>query len=121
MAQQMKFCPRCGTLMRPKSINGKLVFVCPKCGYEEEVPSKARVATPLSFTERVAHTPKERIIVVDANAPPPTAQVLKGSVRCPRCGNDEVLAWMMQTRAADEPPTRFYRCTKCGYTWREYA
>ncbi|MEM4865380.1 MAG: hypothetical protein QXY09_02690 [Acidilobaceae archaeon] len=27
----------------------------------------------------------------------------------------------MQTRAADEPPTRFYRCTKCGYTWREYA
>ncbi|HDJ94789.1 MAG TPA: transcription factor S, partial [Acidilobales archaeon] len=18
------------------------------------------------------------------------------------------------------PPTRFYRCTKCGHTWREY-
>jgi len=28
---------------------------------------------------------------------------------------------MIQTRAADEPPTRFYRCTKCGHTWREYA
>ncbi|MCD6114052.1 MAG: transcription factor S, partial [Thermoprotei archaeon] len=39
---------------------------------------------------------------------------------CPKCGNREAYVWMMQTRAADEPPTRFYRCTKCGYTWREY-
>ncbi|MEM0290915.1 MAG: transcription factor S, partial [Thermoplasmata archaeon] len=29
--------------------------------------------------------------------------------------------WMLkQTRAADEPETRFYICTKCGYRWREY-
>ncbi|MBI2112883.1 transcription factor S, partial [Candidatus Woesearchaeota archaeon] len=26
-----------------------------------------------------------------------------------------------QTRGADEPETRFFRCTKCNYTWREYA
>jgi len=119
MAQQIKFCPKCGTLMRPMSINGKLYFVCPKCGYKEETQGKT--AQALSFSQKVMHTPKEKIVVVDATAPPPTAQVLKGSVRCPRCGNDEVLAWMMQTRAADEPPTRFYKCTKCGYTWREYA
>ncbi len=109
--------------MRPKVINGKLHMVCPKCGYDEVVSDTASngARQPLTFSQRVVHTPREKIVVVDANAPPPTAQVLKGSVRCPRCGNDEVLAWMMQTRAADEPPTRFYRCTKCGYTWREYA
>ncbi|ESQ23662.1 MAG: transcription factor S, archaeal [uncultured Acidilobus sp. MG] len=119
MAQGPKFCPRCGTLMRPRVINGKAYLECPKCGYREELQPQSK--NELSHTHRVLHTPKEKIVVVDATAPPPTAQVLKGSVRCPRCGNDEVLVWMMQTRAADEPPTRFYRCTKCGYTWREYA
>ncbi|PJB94591.1 transcription factor S, partial [Candidatus Pacearchaeota archaeon CG_4_9_14_0_8_um_filter_35_24] len=24
------------------------------------------------------------------------------------------------TRAADESETKFYRCTKCDHTWREY-
>ncbi|MCK4973458.1 MAG: transcription factor S, partial [Candidatus Heimdallarchaeota archaeon] len=28
--------------------------------------------------------------------------------------------WMVQTRSADESPTRFFRCTACGETWREY-
>jgi DNA-directed RNA polymerase subunit M len=27
---------------------------------------------------------------------------------------------MRQTRAADEPTTRIYRCAKCSNTWREY-
>ena len=120
MSQLMKFCPRCGTLMRPKSVNGKLYLVCPNCGYSEEV-NQGGASRQVTVSQKIVHVPKEKIVVVDANAPPPTAQVLKGSVRCPRCGHDEVLAWMMQTRAADEPPTRFYRCLKCGYTWREYA
>lgn len=119
MSQGPRFCPKCGTLMRPRLINGRLYLECPNCGYREE--AKGQTASATSLRQKVVHTPREKIVVVDANAPPPTAQVLKGSVRCPRCGNDEVLAWMMQTRAADEPPTRFYRCTKCGYTWREYA
>ncbi|MCJ2562923.1 MAG: transcription factor S, partial [Candidatus Thermoplasmatota archaeon] len=29
--------------------------------------------------------------------------------------------WQLrQTRAADEPETRIYRCTKCSHTWREF-
>ena len=28
---------------------------------------------------------------------------------------------MFQTRSADEPTTRFYRCQKCKFTWREYT
>ncbi|RLG10996.1 MAG: transcription factor S, partial [Thaumarchaeota archaeon] len=39
---------------------------------------------------------------------------------CPKCGNREAYYWAVQTRSADEPMTRFFRCTKCGYTWREY-
>lgn len=41
-------------------------------------------------------------------------------VTCPRCGNDEAYWHLEQTRAADEPETRFFECTECGYKWREY-
>ncbi len=41
--------------------------------------------------------------------------------KCPKCGNDRAYLQIVQTRAADEPPTRIYTCTKCGYTWREYS
>ncbi len=39
---------------------------------------------------------------------------------CPKCKNNEVWWWTEQTRAADEPETSFFRCTKCRHTWREY-
>ena len=42
-------------------------------------------------------------------------------IECEKCGNDEAVWWMLQTRSADEPTTQFYRCTKCRYTWRNYA
>lgn len=40
---------------------------------------------------------------------------------CEKCGNNEAIWWMLQTRSADEPTTQFFRCTKCKYTWRDYA
>jgi len=88
----MRFCPKCGSIMVPRRRNGRTYAVCPRCGYEEEIT---------------------------ASTAPRIASIAKG-VECPKCGNREAYVWMMQTRAADEPPTRFYRCTKCGYTWREY-
>ena len=42
-------------------------------------------------------------------------------IECEKCGNNEAVWWMLQTRSADEPTTQFYRCTKCEYTWRNYA
>ena len=42
-------------------------------------------------------------------------------IDCEKCGHDEAVAWMFQTRSADEPTTRFYRCIKCKYTWRDYT
>lgn len=44
----------------------------------------------------------------------------KTDEKCPKCGNDKAYYWSVQTRAADESPTRFYKCTKCSHTWREY-
>ena len=42
------------------------------------------------------------------------------SPKCPKCGNDEAHYFVYQTRAADEAPTIFYKCTRCGYRWRSY-
>ena len=45
----------------------------------------------------------------------------KIKVFCPKCGHNEAVWWIRQTRSADEAPTTFYRCTKCKYSWREYG
>ncbi|EFD93116.1 MAG: Transcription factor TFIIS [Candidatus Parvarchaeum acidophilus ARMAN-5] len=42
-------------------------------------------------------------------------------MECPKCKEKKIVSWMEQTRASDEPPTRFYKCVNCGYTWREYS
>ena len=42
-------------------------------------------------------------------------------VNCPECSNDEAWYTIKQTGSADEPPTRFFKCTDCGARWREYA
>lgn len=45
----------------------------------------------------------------------PTAEV-----HCESCGNDRAWYTIKQTASADEPPTRFFKCTDCGYRWRDY-
>jgi len=114
----MKFCPKCGTLMIAKTINGRRVLVCPKCGYIEEAHGNPTVQSVRST--QIKSRSRTVVIVEGSVNVPPTATLIKGEVRCPKCGHDEVYAWQIQTRAADEPATTFYRCAKCGHTWREY-
>ena len=42
------------------------------------------------------------------------------NVICPKCGHGKAEWWLQQTRSADEAETRFFKCLKCRYTWREY-
>ncbi len=103
--------------MRPKRKDGKTILVCPKCGYTLDPDEKTGASYKIS--SKIKHSPKEKTIVIDSEAPE-TLPKLKDVVYCPKCGHNEVYYWIMQTRAADEPPTRFYRCVKCGHVWREY-
>jgi len=47
---------------------------------------------------------------------------LRSTVReiCPKCGHDRASYELLQTRIADEAPTRFFTCEKCGHKWRGY-
>jgi len=85
-------------------------LVCRKCGFEKDIENDEKMVIK---SERK----KEEIPVIEGeeSRPLPTINVV-----CPFCGNNEAYWWMRQLRAADESEVRFFRCTKCGKTWREY-
>jgi DNA-directed RNA polymerase subunit M len=107
----LQFCPKCGTALTPTKINDKIVLKCMKCGYETEKTEKSVTKV---FQE------KEKIVVVGKEEEK-IRTMPKVKAECPKCGNREAFYWIVQTRGADESSTQFFRCTKCGYTWRELS
>lgn len=105
------FCKKCGGLLVPKEVNGKTVLVCINCGeiYEESLIFEGKV-----------NAKKKEVKVIVGEEYTEDLPVIKGVI-CPRCGNDEAYWWAKQTRSPDEAPTIFYKCTKCGYVWRDYG
>ncbi|ADP77813.1 DNA-directed RNA polymerase, subunit M [Methanothermus fervidus DSM 2088] len=104
----MEFCPKCKALMVSK--NG--VLKCTRCGYEKKLDKN--VINTYKTTEKVG----KREAVIFTKSEVKTMPTVKKE--CPKCGNNEAYWWLQQTRRADESETRFFRCTKCKYTWREY-
>lgn len=101
------FCPKCGSILRPKDKSGKKVLYC-DCGF-----SKSANGESAEITHTVAE--KKRIEVMENVEVYP-----KVKIHCEKCSNQVAYYWTQQTRAADEPETRFFKCTKCSHTWREY-
>lgn len=97
-------------------IENKKKWVCPSCGFIEEV-NNAQAYTNM-LKQEIRHNEKERIIIV--NSDKKIEALPKTRAICPRCGYNEAYYWVVQTRRADEPPTRFFKCANCGYVWREY-
>ena len=104
----MKFCPKCEVKLK-KGTSG---LQCSKCGYTEgeEKQTKKTVET---------EEQEESILAFEGNEGEESHPTIK--IECEKCGHDEAIWWMLQTRSADEPTTQFYRCTKCQHTWRNYA
>jgi DNA-directed RNA polymerase subunit M len=96
------FCKKCGGLMFPK----EGVLVCGACGANQGIKAEDKKTIrehketkEVAFFDDVDTLPKERIL-------------------CEKCGNNEAYFVVRQMRAADEPETMIYQCTKCGYKWR---
>lgn len=98
------FCKKCKALMYPKDDK----FICKKCGHTEKKQGSNVV---------VSEQKKKEVAVIDdkdkANVLPKTEKI------CPKCGNHEAYWILRQMRGSDEPESRFYTCTSCGYKWRE--
>ena len=98
--------------MTPVKKNCKVFSVCRKCGNETTIDKNVP-----KFSEKLRHEPLDEIHVIDKGV-----EVLPlTKIECPECSNNKAQWWTRQTRSSDEPETRFYRCTKCKYTWREYS
>lgn len=68
--------------------------------------------------KKVRQRSEKEITIVDD---PDNVRVLPTTkIKCPECGNNIAEWWMRQLRSADESEVRFFRCTKCKHTWREY-
>ncbi|MCI0496693.1 MAG: transcription factor S [Thermoplasmata archaeon] len=99
----MAFCRKCGSLM----IFRDGLQSCPKCGAAGRASGKDTVV-------RTEVEEREMLILDDGGTLPKTR------IECSKCGGKEAYWIIRQTRAADEPETRIYRCVECSHTWREY-
>ncbi|GIU69612.1 MAG: transcription factor S [Candidatus Woesearchaeota archaeon] len=102
----MMFCPKCGSMLRPKLYRDKKVMAC-SCGYIENKDSK------LILSEKKKEDIKLDVIEQETSAYPIT------DAECPKCKNNKAYSWSQQMRAGDEPETHFFKCTKCEHTWRD--
>jgi DNA-directed RNA polymerase subunit M len=111
----LDFCPKCGKMLNHTRQGGAVLLVCKRCGYSKPLEEEQTIVTSSKSSRRAA----KDVLVIDHSddSPLPTTH----DVECPQCGNNEAKWWTVQTRSADEPMTQFFRCTRCGHTWREYA
>ena len=103
----MEFCPKCGSILVQK----KKKLECVRCGHTSKEKSK------LKIIEKIDESTKKEVAVVkgkDTEVFPIITET------CKECGNDKAYFWTVQTRSGDESETKFFKCTKCSYTWREY-
>jgi len=103
----MEFCPKCDSLLVPKKDKDEIVLACSSCKYK-----KRGGATKI--VEKTEGLKKIEAVDDQANTLPVT------KTECPECGNKKAYFRSEQTRAADEPETLFFTCTKCSKIWREY-
>ena len=109
----VKFCEKCGGLLVAKKGRTAVHLVCRKCGKEYRGKHEK-----LTISEEM-HEEKKGIVIMDKNET--QSELPSTHIMCPKCEHNEAFWWMQQTRSADEPPTLFYRCKKCGYSWRSYG
>ena len=104
----MMFCPKCGSLMLPKTENNKKILHC-KCGHNSKELENTTI------TEEIKEQKEIEIIEKEQEVYPLT------DTECPKCKHKKAYFWAVQTRASDEPATKFFKCESCEHVWRDYS
>ena len=99
--------------MIPEKTDVGISWSCRKCGHIEKIKSQRGLILREEVNEKVT------IPVFDTEKNKDKLSTVE--VDCGKCGNNQAVWWIQQTRSGDEPATRFFKCLKCNYTWREYA
>ena len=101
----MEFCQKCGSVLVEKNKR----FRCARCNYSPKEKIKISASEKVNGKHSVG-------VIKDSDTD--VFPVINSE--CSKCGNGKAYFWSAQTRAGDEAETRFFRCTKCKHTWREY-
>ncbi|MEY7848345.1 transcription factor S [Natrarchaeobius sp. A-rgal3] len=108
----MQFCDDCGSMMKARGER----MVCTNDDCDASSERDQALENEFVTTESQIH---DDVIEADEEAnfegKPKATDVI-----CDECGTEEAWYTIKQTASADEPPTRFFKCTECGYRWREY-
>ena len=108
---QMMFCPKCGSLLKTKQVKNTPVQFC-SCGYSSEITEESS-----SIKEEIKEDDK-KIEVIEEGA----SEIYPiTDAECPKCKHGRAFYWMKQTRAGDEPETKFFKCESCKHIWRDYS
>lgn len=114
---KMDFCENCDALLIPQKVSGVVVAKCPDCNWVKENGK----LTKISFTNDTTSDPEGGKMLVLEDDDGFVAGRPRKEMYCKNCdSHQEIEYWEIQTRSADEAPTRFFRCTNCDKNWREY-
>jgi transcription factor S len=108
----MKFCPKCGALLLPRKDSKGIVNACTSCKYVDKAGSAQTKISERNLT-------KKEIQVVSDDSDDISLPLT--DAKCEQCNHTKAYYWLVQTRAADEPETKFLKCEKCKHTWRDYS
>lgn len=86
---------------------GETVLAC-GCGHTETTENVTLKEKSTHVEKKLEVIEKEHLVNVIVEAD------------CPKCHHSLAEHWEVQTRSADEPATRFFKCRQCGHTRREY-
>lgn len=96
------FCEECGSILMPAEDG----FACPRCGKKGKDVDLAEDSGVKKEIHMVEDKPDDSLPIADTE--------------CPKCEHKKAYFFVKQTRSADESPTAFYTCVKCGHKWRDY-
>ena len=112
----MDYCPKCGKrmiLLKKKNARTvTLILSCPECRYEKQATRPHWTIKPINSNRR------ENLIILGKKEQKlrATPTIIR---HCPKCKNNKAYAWLVHLGRLEQSSIQFFRCTKCGQTFRE--
>eukprot|EP01061_Rhynchopus_euleeides_P004203 TRINITY_DN13493_c0_g1_i1.p1 TRINITY_DN13493_c0_g1~~TRINITY_DN13493_c0_g1_i1.p1 ORF type:complete len:108 (+),score=27.55 TRINITY_DN13493_c0_g1_i1:60-383(+) len=106
----MLFCPYCATLLLLEQVDGLRLY-CNICGYRCGITEDITVRTEM----------KNRPVFDLLSEGGAWRHATKVTAQCKsvECDGDNAYFFEVQTRTAEEPKTKFFKCVSCSHRWRE--
>ena len=98
-------------------------FIAEKYKQELAENKKKILACSCGYTNKKAENIEiKEVMVGNGKNPEPVDEEVEtlplADAECPKCQHNKAYFWMVQTRAGDEPETKFYKCEKCKHIWK---